>query len=520
MKGLSRFLPIVFIVVLATALRVALLAADAVPFDGDEAVVALMAKHILQNGERPIFFYGQPYSGALDAYLTAGAYALIGPRVLGGRLVQMALFALYVVIVFLLAGRVTGGHWAASASALLVAASTPLLATYTLVSVGGYGESLVLGTLILWLALRVTDDWTERLWAWVVLGVAGGLAFWVLGIAVVYLLPAALFILWRDRMRHWRLYLVAFAAFVIFSSPWWLYDFTHDHASVKFFTETPGFKLDNPLIGLLFSLTVLWGVRFPWQAGLILVPFAVPLVALYVATFLYVMRPRHSGDRTAGRGLLLLQVGLYAVLFVSGRSGVDVTGRYLLPLVAVGAVFVAMLLGYVRREHPRLAVALLGYVVVFNLVATVLAAWNTPPGPGLTTVFMPIARFDNRSDAALISFLQDHNGLRGYSNFWVTYRIAFKSNEHVILAARLPYKEDLEYWSSDAGYAPYDKAAGESLTAVYVTTQHPRLDALLRERLTGAGVTFLEQQIGPYRVFYDLSRKVLPDQVLPSAWAP
>ncbi len=515
-KGLSRFLPIVFVVVLATAMRVVLLAADAVPFDGDEAVVALMAKHILQNGERPIFFYGQPYSGVLDAYLTAGMYALIGPRVLGGRLVQMALFALYIVMVYLLAGRVTGSRWSALVSAGLVAASTPLLATYTLVSVGGYGESLVLGTLILWLALHVTDEWADHLGAWAALGAASGLAFWVLGIALMYLLPVAAFILWRDRLRHWRSYGVAFVAFVVFSSPWWFYDFTHGHASAQFLTRTPGLKLDNPLLGLLFSLTALWGVRFPWQADLILAPFAVPLVALYVATFLYVMRPRHRADRTAGRGLLLLQAGLYAVLFASGRSGVDVTGRYLLPLVAVGAVFVAMLLGYVRREHPRLAVALLGYVVVFNLVATGLAAWNTPPGPGLTTVFMPIARFDNRSDAALISFLQDHNGMRGYSNFWVTYRIAFKSQEHIILAARLPYKEDLEYWSSDAGYEPYNRAADVSPTAVYVTSQHPELDALLRERFAGLGVTFEEKQIGPYHVFYRLARKVIPTEL--GAW--
>ncbi len=516
MKGSGRFLPIIVIVVLAIALRVALLAANVVPFDSDEAVVALMAKHILQNGERPIFFYGQPYSGALDAYLTAGVYALMGPGVLGGRLVQMALFALYVVMVYLLAGRVTGSRWAASASALLVAASTPLLTTYTLVSVGGYGESLVLGTLILWLALCVTDDRAtlrHNLWAWVALGGAGGLAFWVLGIAVVYLFPAALFILWRDRMRQWRLYIVAIIAFVVFSSPWWSYDFTHDHASIQFFTKIPGLKLDNPLIGLWFSLTVLWGMRFPWRADLILVPFTVPLVALYIVTFLYIVRPRQAETHTTNRVLLLIQTGLYVVLFASGHSGVDVTGRYLLPLVAAGAVFVAMLLGSIRREHPRLAMVLLGYVAAFNLVGTGLAARNTPPG--LTTVSMPIARFDNRSDAALISFLADHNGARGYSSFWVTYRIAFESDEHVILAARLPYKEDLEYWPSDAGYEPYNRAADESATAVYVTAQHPRLDALLRERLTGSGVTFLEQQIGPYRVFYDLSHKVLPDHILP-----
>jgi hypothetical protein len=90
---------------------------------------------------------------------------------------------------------------------------------------------------------------------------------------------------------------------------------------------------------------------------------------------------------------------------------------------------------------------------------------------------------------------------------------SLQSDERVILAARLPYKEDLEYWSSDAGYAPYDRAADESQTSVYVTTQHPRLDALLRERLTGAGVTFLEEQIGPYRIFYDLSRKTLPEEL-------
>jgi hypothetical protein len=190
---------------------------------------------------------------------------------------------------------------------------------------------------------------------------------------------------------------------------------------------------------------------------------------------------------------------------------VDVTGRYLLPLVAVEAVFVAMLLGYIRREHPRLARVLLGYVVAFNLAATGLAAWNTPPG--FTTVFMPIARFDNRYDAALISFLQDHNGTRGYSNFWVTYRIAFQSDERIILAARLPYKEDLEYWSSDAGYEPYNRVADESATAVYVTTQHPRLETLLRERFTASGVTFQEMQIGPYHVFYDLSRKTLPEEL-------
>jgi 4-amino-4-deoxy-L-arabinose transferase-like glycosyltransferase len=542
---------LIAILVLAVALRAAWLVADAVPFNGDEAVVGLMAKHILQNGERPTFFYGQDYSGALDAYLTAGMYALIGPRIMGGRLVQMTLFALYVVLVYALAGRATGDQWAALVSALIVAVSSPLLATYTLVSVGGYGESLVLGTLMLWLALRVTDDWADRWLAWLTLGVAGGLAFWTLGISVVYLVPAALFIAWRDiltafdntfwsrafrrekrqaeastpvleisvcawyRFRHWRFYLAALAAFVAFSSPWWIYDLTHHHASLRALYDPSapgGVSLGDRVAGfLLLGLPALFGMRFPWQPELILIPLAVLALALYLAVIVYAARPLHPADRSTGWMLLLIQVGVFLAVFIGSRFGVDATGRYLLPLVAPLAVFTAMFLRNVRRSHPRVAVALLVYAVAFNFVGTALAAWQNPPG--LTTQFGPITRFDNRSDAALISFLIGHGGARGYSNYWVTYRIAYESDERVILAARLPFKEDFVYSSRDAGYAPYNQMADASPTAVYVTSQHPRLDALLRERFTSGNVMFQETQIGPYHVFYGLSRKVMPEEL-------
>jgi len=506
---------LIAILALALALRVAWLAADAVPFNGDEAVVALMARHILLNSERPTFFYGQDYSGALDAYLTAAVYAVIGPRILGGRIVQMMLFALYVALVYALAGQVTRDRGTARASALIVAVSSPLLATYTLVSVGGYGESLVLGTLVLWMTLRVTDDWTRCTLAWLALGAAGGLAFWTLGISLVYLIPSALFILWRDRFRRWPMYLAALAAFVAFSSPWWIYDWTHNHASLRqlYDPSAPGgVPLGDRVAGfLLLGLPVLFGMRFPWEPGLILVPLAALALALYLAVIVYAVRPPNPIDRTDGWKLLLIQVSVFIALFIGSRFGIDATGRYLLPLVAPLAIWTVMLARHVQRTYPRAALALLAYVVAFNFAGTALAAWRNPPG--LTTQFGPITRFDNRHDAELISFLLDHEGARGYSNYWVTYRIAFQSEERVILAARLPYKEDLTYSPRDAGYAPYNQMADDSPEVVYVTSQHPQLDTWLRERFTSRGITFRETQIGPFHVFYDLSRKVMPEEL-------
>src|SRR3972149_2161122 len=67
------------------------LGSGSVPFNADEAVVALMARHILQ-GERPVFFYGQAYMGSLDAYLVAGGFWLFGEKVWVLRGVQGALY--------------------------------------------------------------------------------------------------------------------------------------------------------------------------------------------------------------------------------------------------------------------------------------------------------------------------------------------------------------------------------------------------------------------------------------------
>ncbi len=77
------------IVCLSVVYKLFLLAFNAVPFNGDEAIVALMARHILR-GERPVFFYGQAYLGATDAWLVALSFSIFGETVLAIRVVHIA----------------------------------------------------------------------------------------------------------------------------------------------------------------------------------------------------------------------------------------------------------------------------------------------------------------------------------------------------------------------------------------------------------------------------------------------
>src|SRR5690348_6499925 len=62
------------LIVGGVALRLTLAALGWPATDSDEATFGLMARHISERGAHPIFFYGQNYMGAVEAYLAAGAF--------------------------------------------------------------------------------------------------------------------------------------------------------------------------------------------------------------------------------------------------------------------------------------------------------------------------------------------------------------------------------------------------------------------------------------------------------------
>jgi 4-amino-4-deoxy-L-arabinose transferase-like glycosyltransferase len=528
--------PLAAILTGAIALRVALLALDAVPFNADEAIVALMARHILQ-GERPLFFYGQAYMGSLDAYLVAGAFQVFGQRVLAIRLVQVTLFAAVIATSYPVALRFTGARRAALLVALLLAFPPVLLTLYTTASLGGYGEALLAGNLLLWWGHRLGSEDAQRWGLWLAWGLVAGLGFWAMGLVLVYLVPVALWLLWRLRARPWRGYLLAALGFASGSLPWWLGNLGRVDAGVAelFGTAVRSTATAGSLAGnvgartfnfFVLGLPALFGLRFPWSAKGPPLWLAVPTLALYLGAIAYALRrlfpppssstpspstPSSSSPPSPPSSLLWSICGTLFLGFVLTPFGGDPSGRYFLPLYLPLFVFTAETLMALRERVGRWAWVLLAAVLAFNLAGTVEAASTNPPG--ITTQFEAITQVDHRYDAELIGFLRAHGGTRGYANYWVAYPIAFLSREEIVLVPRLPYKADLRYTPRDDRYPPHGDWVAASPTVVYVTTNHPALDGLLRERFVALGVNFREAQIGDYHVFYALSRKVTPDEL-------
>ena len=91
------------IIVVATLLRLILIAQGWPHSNADEDTMGIMGLHIAFNGAHPIFFYGQQYMGTLEAYLSTVFFHLFGASVFTLRLGPVLMFALFLVNMYLLA---------------------------------------------------------------------------------------------------------------------------------------------------------------------------------------------------------------------------------------------------------------------------------------------------------------------------------------------------------------------------------------------------------------------------------
>lgn len=143
------------------AARLPFLLSQRIPFDSDEAVEGLMARHIL-NGEFPVFLWGQPYKGVPEVYVASGVFSLFGSGVATLKSVTLV-------------------FWSLSASA-------------------EYVLMMLLGTIVLLLYV----DWEQRrsriLLNWIAF--VTGVALWVHQIVMLYLAP--LVVIWLTTTSFWK----------------------------------------------------------------------------------------------------------------------------------------------------------------------------------------------------------------------------------------------------------------------------------------------------------------------------
>ena len=206
-SGARTAISLALILAAALALRLFLLAGPQTQLESDEAVVGLMASHILQ-GERPVFYWGQHYMGALEAYLAAVPVALFGGSTFALKLAPLTMGMVFVGLIFLTGYRL-GGLPAASVAGLYVALAPAFLALWSLKARGGYIEIMVIGQVLILLALEAAKRRSIGVGRGALMGLLAGVGLWTNTLIGVYLLPIALYLALslRQRLIGWWLYL-------------------------------------------------------------------------------------------------------------------------------------------------------------------------------------------------------------------------------------------------------------------------------------------------------------------------
>ena len=517
--------------------RVLLLASGAVSFHSDEAVVALMARHILQ-GERPVFFYGQAYMGSLDAWLVAVGFRLLGESVLTIRLVQALLYLGVVASGFYAAWRLSGRALVALVTAVSLALPPVLLAVYTTATLGGYNETLLFGNLLLALGYDISHEFRRSGWRWLLLGLVGGVGWWTNGLIVAFAAPVALLVFWRilrpvdgetrPLVQRAAPLLLTLAGFFVGSAPWWVFNFEHDFAALAFYVggtpedgfagnNVPSLPFDQRLLGIFFlGLPTLIGLRFPWQPSYFAPAVGAVLVFIYALALFRLARRTPAADgapalKPDAAALVLGMVGIFMLIFFVSKFSIDPTGRYFLPFAVPFGIALGVLAVTLRGRLWRVGLLALvfGYYAAGQITAVSVE-------PGLTTQFNLDSHIPNSDDQALIDFLDEHELYAGYTTYWVAFRLAFLSGERMQYSSALPYKPSLSYTESDERFPPYKAAADAALNPAYITAKVFEVQARLEAVFAEQGVTYTQAEVGPYTIYYDFEPQA-PRPPLPLA---
>lgn len=532
------------------SLKTWLVLTDRVPFNADEAVVALMARHIL-HGERPIFFYGQAYMGSLDAFLVAIGFVAFGQQVWVIRLVQGLLYLGTMVTTAILGQQVFKSWKIGVLAMLLLAIPTVNVTLYTTASLGGYGEALLIGNLILIVTLKIfgSEGSSPVRW-WLLLGFLAGVGLWTFGLTLVYTIPALIFLSWftlsglvqsetepgnrqgmlsvivrrlagsKQQIAQWSMLVLGG---LVGSSLWLVYALQYGFS--RLIVELGGgaiagvenlpwiFEVGKHLSGLLLlGTTATLGFRPPWSAdwlGLPLLPFVLILWMMIAANVIRCLR-RTDPDRHTKRLLVGVMLTLLAA-FIFTPFGADPSGRYFVPLVVPMMLFAAASFESWRLKIGNWVYIMVLLLMVYQLWGTMQSATRQPPG--ITTQFYTPSQVDMQPMGELISFLHQQGETRGYTNYWVAYPLAFQSQETLIFTPRLPYHLDFRHTERDNRYLPYHEAVEGAGKVVYITTHHPALDDALRDGFTALGVSWQERRIGDFQIFYALSGLVQPEEL-------
>lgn len=437
----------------------------------DHNIVSLMAKHIGEGKPIPVFYYGQPWMGSLEAVVSGVFCALFGASGFTVNLGPVFFGSLLLPVVYLW-GRGAAGRRGGLAALALCVVGPEHYFQFMSWSFGGYAVNVLASAVVMvlaaWIADREHGDRPTGYGAFFLLGLATGVGWWTNQLILAAAAGAALLLLVSLRLRVLRPRLFAgVGGFVLGSMPFWVWNIRHDWGTFRMLART------SHQSQLMRSLRLLAGRHMFDMLQLTLSRWtAVPLVLL---ALIFIVLTVHSLLKHGLRGVAIYRLAcvflIMATLLGFSRSGNPryVNPRYLLAILPA----IAVMLGTVTSSASGRVRPL---VAALPLVAIVF--WHASSLPRYATVrrahhvqYLGRAR-------TLAAFLRDtgiHALFVPYPrihalNFLLDEEFVFSDNKENILpnAVSLELAESTVVMNDNFGFGRFIAHAGGSASVTNI----------------------------------------------------
>jgi 4-amino-4-deoxy-L-arabinose transferase-like glycosyltransferase len=515
------------IIVLGAGIRIWLLTRGVPTLDSDEATIALMARHI-QQGEWPVFFWGQTYMGSLEAFCIAPFFALFGSSPFLLHLVPTFIGLLGIFVIAQL-GIDIASPMVGLLSALTLAIGPPFFTVLGMRAFGGYVETLLFGSLILLLVLHGCEKRRDAL----ILGLLVGLALWTNMLIIPYLISAGL-ILWLRGIKDTvgRLWKPMIGGTLLGAAPAIFYNIVNHAATITTIlgytlashdsSNTGRSLLQNAVDLVTVSIPIVVGAsggvhsagmtspeqhasfnQRPWEY-IIAICIAIIVAVLFISAARRLWNERqHIRGRTLdamqlqGRAALLLVAILYIGGLAISRQDIFAMPRYLFPAYAAVIVVIAEIIDCWHALARRWQFVESIKYVTLAVLTCMLLTWNLTGIAALTpvqTAPRDHGKWITSDDTQLVQILRDQGIKTVISNdYWESMRLIFESNEQVIVIMITP-----EGHPGYTRYQPYLTSGLRDPRPAYLElmgTPEVTIHA------TTLGPNYKQYEIGPYMLF-------------------
>ncbi|MGK5444535.1 DUF423 domain-containing protein, partial [Micromonospora sp. URMC 105] len=474
--------------------RLALLLGDTPRTNSDEATMGLAALHIARGEDFPVFFYGQAYMGALEAYLAAPLVALTGPSVLALRLPLLALYALFLFLSWRLTRRLGGDRWFALLVVGLLALGADRIVKNQLIAGGGYPELNPIGAGLALLTLDLAAGRPAgRRRRFAAFGLLAGLTVWVDPLLLPYALALGVVLAaTAGRDLRGRGGALLAGGTLLGAAPLLGYALAHRRnplaavfvagggdAAASWADRLHGGLVLGPALGMgLCSPGHCATWQLWWSAAL---PVLLALGGWSAWRAVRADGARAARARAAVRLALLAgavgTLAAYTISSAAGRTPVE-SSRYLSCL----AISLPALLWPVWTAARRRGSAGLRRVAAVGTLVALLATGTVATAGALATV--PTNRAEAQRHRALVEALRERGVRHVYGEYWTCNRLTFAAGEEIVCAVldetlrpgfdRLPaYRRAVRESAAPAYVAPVGSPLARRLDRTPPSARHP-----------------------------------------------